>query len=140
MIILAWLTPSCISFLPIFLEWYTTTEYLQYRGSHPEECKFIVNHTYAIVSSSLTFWLPVLIMITLYYKVYLEARQHMVNMKQRQFSVPAMCFSSAIPSICSIGTSGPDISSRDNLPGEKRGMEGIEWIFQKLWEGWGKFQ
>ena len=23
---------------------------------------------------------------------------------------------------------------------EKRGMEGIEWIFQKLWEVWGKFQ
>ena len=66
-----------------------------------------MNHTYAIVSSSLTFWLPVLIMITLYYKVYLEAKRHMENMRQRQFSVPAMCLTSAIPSICSIGVVTP---------------------------------
>ena len=66
-----------------------------------------MNHTYAIVSSSLTFWLPVLIMITLYYKVYLEAKRHMQNMRQRQFSVPAMCLTSAIPSICSIGVVTP---------------------------------
>ena len=66
-----------------------------------------MNHTYAIVSSSLTFWLPVLIMITLYYKVYLEAKRHMDNMRQRQFSVPAMCLTSAIPSICSIGVVTP---------------------------------
>ena len=31
MIMLAWITPSCISFLPIFLEWYTTEEYLRYK-------------------------------------------------------------------------------------------------------------
>ena len=31
MIMLAWITPSCISFLPIFLEWYTTEEYLSYK-------------------------------------------------------------------------------------------------------------
>ena len=85
MIMLAWITPSCISFLPIFLEWYTTDEYLQYKGDRPEECRFIVNHTYAIVSSSLTFWLPVLIMITLYYKIYLEAKRHLNSMRARQY-------------------------------------------------------
>ena len=31
MIMLAWITPSCISFLPIFLEWYTTDDYLRYK-------------------------------------------------------------------------------------------------------------
>ena len=31
MIMLAWITPSCISFLPIFLEWYTTEDYLRYK-------------------------------------------------------------------------------------------------------------
>ena len=46
-------------------------------------------------------------MITLYYKVYLEAKRHMENMRQRQFSVPAMCLTSAIPSICSIGVVTP---------------------------------
>ena len=46
-------------------------------------------------------------MITLYYKVYLEAKRHMESMRQRQFSVPAMCLTSAIPSICSIGVVTP---------------------------------
>ena len=85
MILLAWLTPSCISFLPIFLGWYTTRENLLYKDQNPEECRFIVNSTYAIVSSSVTFWLPVLIMITLYYKIYLEARRHLDSMRSRQY-------------------------------------------------------
>ena len=54
-------------------------------------------------SSSLTFWLPVLIMITLNYQIYREARRHLASMRARQFSLPAMMFSSAIPSMCSIG-------------------------------------
>ena len=107
MIILAWLTPSCISFLPIFLGWYTTPENLQYKDDNPQECRFIVNYTYAIVSSSLTFWLPVLIMITLYYKIYLEAKRHLKSMRARQFSLPAVCFTSALPSMCSIGMVTP---------------------------------
>ena len=44
-----------------------------------------MNYTYAIVSSSLTFWLPVLIMITLYYKIYLEAKRHLNSMRARQY-------------------------------------------------------
>ncbi len=107
MILLAWLTPSCISFLPIFLGWYTTEEYLLYKDANPEECRFIVNSTYAIVSSSVTFWLPVLIMITLYYKIYLEAKRHLDSMRSRQYSLPAVCFTTALPSMCSIGMVTP---------------------------------
>ena len=39
MILLAWLTPSCISFLPIFLEWYTTEEYLTYKVNIGWSCR-----------------------------------------------------------------------------------------------------
>ena len=85
MITAAWLCPAAISFVPIFLGWYTTRENLLYKDQNPEECRFIVNSTYAIVSSSVTFWLPVLIMITLYYKIYLEARRHLDSMRSRQY-------------------------------------------------------
>ena len=97
MISLAWITPTCISFLPIFMGWYTTTENLEYKDQHPDECRsvqskvkifpnncylffypivlreyvnlrFIVNKPFAIISSSLTFWLPVVVMLTLYYR------------------------------------------------------------------------
>ena len=107
MILLAWLTPSCISFLPIFLGWYTTHENLLFKDQNPTECRFIVNSTYAIVSSSVTFWLPVLIMITLYYKIYLEAKRHLDSMRSRQYSLPAVCFTTALPSMCSIGMVTP---------------------------------
>ena len=43
MILTAWLAPTAISFLPIFLGWYTTNEYLQHRDFHPDQCRFIVN-------------------------------------------------------------------------------------------------
>ena len=36
-----------------------------------EETKTQVNKTYAFLSSSLTFWIPVLIMISLYYRFFL---------------------------------------------------------------------
>ena len=64
---------------------YTAPENIRYKDDNPEECRFIVNYTYAIVSSSLTFWLPVLIMITLYYKIYLEAKRHLNSMRARQY-------------------------------------------------------
>jgi len=97
MIVLAWLTPTAISFLPIFLGWYTTSEFLEEKTHHPEECLFVVNKTYAFLSSSLTFWLPVLVMISLYYRIYKEAKRHMVAI--RRHSVPMICHSSlAVPS------------------------------------------
>jgi hypothetical protein len=31
-------------------------------------CRFVVNKPYAIISSSLTFWIPVMVMLTLYHR------------------------------------------------------------------------
>ena len=38
MIGVAWTAPTLISFLPIFLGWYTTAEHQKWRESHPNEC------------------------------------------------------------------------------------------------------
>jgi len=101
MIAMAWLTPTAISFLPIFLGWYTTSDFLKEKVHHPEECLFVVNKTYAFLSSSLTFWLPVLVMISLYYRIYKEAKRHMVAI--RRHSVPMICHTSlAVPSSSTI--------------------------------------
>ncbi|KAK2712593.1 octopamine receptor beta-2R-like isoform X2 [Artemia franciscana] len=75
MIINCWLWPGVISFLPIFLGWYTTEEHLQFRRSHPEECEFVVNKVYAIISSSMSFWIPCSIMLFTYYRIYNMATQ-----------------------------------------------------------------
>ncbi|XP_033332850.1 octopamine receptor beta-1R isoform X1 [Megalopta genalis] len=69
----AWLLPALISFIPIFLGWYTTEQHLRDLVQKPEVCVFVVNPRYAVVSSSVSFWIPGLVMIVMYCKIYKEA-------------------------------------------------------------------
>ncbi len=87
MIGVAWTAPTLISFLPIFLGWYTTTDHQEWRKLHPNECIFRVNKPYAFISSTLTFWVPVGIMLVMYQRIYKEA----VRQKEaiRRSSVPS---------------------------------------------------
>ncbi|XP_063992189.1 octopamine receptor beta-1R-like isoform X2 [Diachasmimorpha longicaudata] len=68
-----WCSPTIISFLPIFAGWYATSDHLAKREQHPEDCEFRVNKPYAVVSSSVSFWGPGIIMLIMYYKIYREA-------------------------------------------------------------------
>lgn len=87
MIGIAWTAPTLISFLPIFLGWYTTAEHQEWRLTHPNECIFKVNKPYALLSSTLTFWAPVIVMLIMYHRIYKEA----VRQKEaiRRSSVPS---------------------------------------------------
>lgn len=73
MLAVVWCSPALLSFLPIFMEWYTTEEHLEYRKNHPNVCGFTVNRPYAIISSSVSFWVPGVIMLFMYYRIYMEA-------------------------------------------------------------------
>lgn len=73
MLAVVWCSPALVSFLPIFMGWYTTPEHLSFRKSHPDLCEFQVNKTYAVISSSVSFWVPGVIMIFMYYRIYIEA-------------------------------------------------------------------
>lgn len=68
-----WLWPAFISFVPIFRGWYTTEHNRQNRISHPDVCEFKVNTVYAIVSSSVSFWIPSIVMISMYCRIFKEA-------------------------------------------------------------------
>ncbi|XP_028179439.1 octopamine receptor beta-3R-like [Ostrinia furnacalis] len=68
-----WLWPAFISFVPIFMGWYTTEQHRQYRRANPDVCIFKVNMVYAIVSSSVSFWIPSLVMISMYCRIFREA-------------------------------------------------------------------
>lgn len=65
-----WMLPALISFTPIFFGWYTTAEYLELQERNPGECLFKANKTYAIISSSVSFWIPGFVMITMYCRIY----------------------------------------------------------------------
>ena len=45
-------------------------------------CKFETNVPYAFISSALTFWFPVIIMLAVYYKVFKEAMKQKKNMER----------------------------------------------------------
>lgn len=73
MLAVVWCSPALVSFLPIFMGWYTTDGHMEYRRKNPEYCMFTVNKPYAVISSSVSFWLPGAVMIIMYYRIYVEA-------------------------------------------------------------------
>lgn len=68
-----WILPALISFTPIFLGWHTTNEHQEFRKTNPRVCIFVVNKYYALISSGVSFWIPGIVMIIMYYKIYKEA-------------------------------------------------------------------
>ncbi|XP_050319009.1 octopamine receptor beta-3R isoform X1 [Bactrocera neohumeralis] len=68
-----WILPALISFTPIFLGWYTTAEHKREILLHPDQCSFVVNKAYAIISSSVSFWIPGIVMLCMYWRIYKEA-------------------------------------------------------------------
>ena len=81
MIGIAWTAPTLISFLPIFLGWYTTEDHIKWRKDpvNSNICMLKPNVPYAILSSTLTFWLPVSVMLIMYRRVYKEAQRQKVS-------------------------------------------------------------
>lgn len=80
MLCIVWLSPALVSFLPIFLGWYTTHQHQMFRSHNPNVCIFVVNRVYCVVSSCVSFWIPGVIMIYMYYQIYKEAdrQEHML--------------------------------------------------------------
>jgi len=66
------------SFFRIVKEW---------RKTHPNECIFRVNQPYAFISSTLTFWAPVFVMLVIYRRIYKEALRQKEAI--RRSSVPS---------------------------------------------------
>jgi len=72
-----------MSFIPIFLGWnninisdeLTLTNKTATKLSEEKLCVLEVNVVYAIISSSLSFYIPLVIMIAVYYKIYVVAKQ-----------------------------------------------------------------
>ncbi|XP_011504161.1 PREDICTED: octopamine receptor beta-2R-like isoform X2 [Ceratosolen solmsi marchali] len=83
MLLACWLSPAIISFVPIFNGWYTTEENDHFRHTHPDQCMFKVNKGYAILSSSISFWIPCTIMTLTYLAIFKEANRQEKQMHSR---------------------------------------------------------
>ncbi|KYN34598.1 Octopamine receptor beta-3R [Trachymyrmex septentrionalis] len=76
----AWSLPALISFIPIFMGWRNfqdnPTSFMQLkmlRLLQSQICMFVVNLPYAVISSCVSFWIPGVVMIVMYCKIYKEA-------------------------------------------------------------------
>ncbi|XP_063629619.1 octopamine receptor beta-2R-like isoform X2 [Cydia splendana] len=75
MLAATWLSPVTISYAPIFTGYYTTAEHAQSRENNTNTCDWVVNKPYAVISSSVSFWIPCTIMIFTYVAIFREANR-----------------------------------------------------------------
>ena len=81
-----WVLSALISFLPIQLGWHQTEDHNPWVGDK-FLCLMELNPIYAISSSIISFYVPCVIMIAIYIRLYLFARRHVKSIRER--SVPA---------------------------------------------------
>ncbi|KAH8332534.1 hypothetical protein KR074_004938 [Drosophila pseudoananassae] len=98
MLLNTWVSPALLSFLPIFIGWYTTDEHKVFVIQHPEQCMFVVNQYYAIISSSISFWIPCTIMIFTYFAIFREANRQEKQLMMRHGNAMLMHRPSMQPS------------------------------------------
>ncbi|VEL17628.1 unnamed protein product [Protopolystoma xenopodis] len=75
MLVSSWMASFLISYIPIWCGFYTTDENIRAQQVNAYQCLFVVNPYYAVVSSTVSFWLPCLVMSAVYTRIYFEARR-----------------------------------------------------------------
>lgn len=80
MMLVVWGVAALISFLPIHSKlWESEDEEAENCRKMPTCCEFHINKIYAWTSSIVSFYIPLVIMIFVYGRVYLEARRQLRN-------------------------------------------------------------
>jgi len=86
MICAAWMFPTLISFVPILLGWSGESAIRENTGL----CVFNANLPYALLSSFMTFWCPVIVMVTVYYRVFRSAVKQKTSMAMATVNLPTV--------------------------------------------------
>uniref|UniRef100_A0A667YML3 Beta-2 adrenergic receptor n=1 Tax=Myripristis murdjan TaxID=586833 RepID=A0A667YML3_9TELE len=80
-----WAVAFLISFLPIHMEWWVSDEKEAIRCSEdPYCCDFNTNVAYAVFSSMVSFYFPLVVMVFLYTRVFQEARKQLEKIRGRE--------------------------------------------------------
>lgn len=70
-----WILSALISFVPTHLGWHES-QAGQNSTSDTELCIFDLNPIYAVVSSTISFYIPCIVMVSIYIRLYVYARRH----------------------------------------------------------------
>lgn len=124
---LVWVVSSLISFVPIMKGyWHDEDETAKNCYADPACCDFVTNRAYATISSIVSFYIPLLIMIFVYARVFLIATQQvkLIDKNRLRFknNCPAMQMQpvSHINSTVSLSCAGPSNSNSTARKSAKR--------------------
>ncbi|XP_004394476.1 PREDICTED: beta-3 adrenergic receptor [Odobenus rosmarus divergens] len=78
-VVLVWVVSAAVSFAPIMSKWWRVGADAEAQRCHsnPHCCAFASNIPYALLSSSVSFYLPLLVMLFVYARVFLVARRQL---------------------------------------------------------------
>ncbi|KAF6719160.1 Beta-2 adrenergic receptor [Oryzias melastigma] len=84
-ILAVWAVASLISFLPIYLKLWMSKDLQALECVKREDCcEFHTNQAYAVISSIVSFYLPLVVMIFLYSRVFQEAQKQLKKIRGRE--------------------------------------------------------
>ncbi|KAL1772756.1 beta-3 adrenergic receptor [Sigmodon hispidus] len=76
-VVLVWIVSATVSFAPIMSQWWRVGADAEAQECHsnPRCCSFASNMPYALLSSSVSFYLPLLVMLFVYARVFVVAKR-----------------------------------------------------------------
>ncbi|XP_072027878.1 D(1) dopamine receptor-like [Amphiura filiformis] len=83
MIASVWTVSALLSFVPIFLGIHTIPGTKDSLLEIPPTCEFVLNGIYAVMSSCVSFYIPSIIMIITYLRIYQEARRQAISIRSQ---------------------------------------------------------
>lgn len=82
-VVLVWVIAALISFLPIHMKWWISDDQEAKRCIADSNCcEFYTNMAYAITSSIISFYIPLVIMVFVYSRVFQEAKRQLKKIDQ----------------------------------------------------------
>ncbi|CAL8247635.1 unnamed protein product [Merluccius merluccius] len=110
---LVWVVSALISFVPIMNQYWRADDEpaVMECYDNPACCDFVTNRTFAIISSVVSFYVPLLIMIFVYAKVFLIATRQVQQIDKNRLRFQSDCpspplshhLNSMLPSACTSG-------------------------------------
>ncbi|XP_018612033.1 adrenoceptor beta 2, surface a [Scleropages formosus] len=77
-VLLVWVVAGLISFLPIHMKWWIANDDVARNCAlKPNCCEFNTNPPYAITSSIISFYIPLVVMVFVYSRVFQEAKKQL---------------------------------------------------------------
>ena len=97
-----WIVSAALAYGPIFTDVYTNMPISMNETSWKPECNLIPNRPYAIISSSITFWLPGVVMILIYTRVFIEAnrQEKAISSERKRLQVYTACMVVVVTLFC----------------------------------------